>query len=100
MVETGGRQHRHSSTGSRHDNPSRHRRPGCAASGMRPRSIISSRERTMIQDAQGQWVTGATATAVALYDSAARAMTLACGEVIGLFDQARTAAPDFVMAHL
>jgi tetratricopeptide (TPR) repeat protein len=54
----------------------------------------------MVKDAQGQPVTGATEEAVALYDAAARAMNLACGDVIGLFDRARAAAPDFVMAHL
>jgi tetratricopeptide (TPR) repeat protein len=54
----------------------------------------------MVKDAQGQPVTGASAEAVTLYDSAVRAMNLACGDAIGLFDRARAAAPGFVMAHL
>jgi tetratricopeptide (TPR) repeat protein len=54
----------------------------------------------MTKDAQGQPVSGATDEAVALYDSAVRAMNIACGDPISLFDAARAAAPGFVMAHL
>lgn len=54
----------------------------------------------MIKDAQGQPVSGATEEAVALYDQAVRAMNLACGDAVGLFDRARAIAPDFAMAHL
>jgi len=54
----------------------------------------------MIKDAQGQPVSGATEEAVALYDQAVRAMNLACGDAVGLFDKARSIAPNFAMAHL
>jgi tetratricopeptide (TPR) repeat protein len=54
----------------------------------------------MIKDAQGQPVSGATEEAVALYDQAVRAMNLACGDAVGLFDKARAAAPAFAMAQL
>ena len=54
----------------------------------------------MIKDAQGQSVTGATTDAIALYDQAVRAFNVGYGDVAGLFDAARNAAPDFVMAHL
>ncbi len=54
----------------------------------------------MIKDAQGQEVSGATAKAAADYDGALRAFNLGYGDSVGLFDAAREASPDFVMAHL
>jgi hypothetical protein len=54
-------------------------------------------EWSMIKDAQGQSVTGATTDAIALYDQAVRAFNVGYGDVAGLFDAARNAAPDFVM---
>jgi tetratricopeptide (TPR) repeat protein len=53
----------------------------------------------MSQDAQGHPLSGATATAVADYDRAARAFHLVHGDSIGLFEAACEAAPDFAMAH-
>ena len=54
----------------------------------------------MIQDAQGHRLSGATTAAVAAYDDAVRAFNLVHGDAVSLFDTARQAAPDFVMAHL
>jgi tetratricopeptide (TPR) repeat protein len=54
----------------------------------------------MIQDAQGHYLSGATAEAVTAYDAAVRAFNLVHGDAVGLFDVAREAAPDFAMAHL
>jgi tetratricopeptide (TPR) repeat protein len=54
----------------------------------------------MIEDAQGHSLSGATEAAVATYDQAVRAFNLVHGDAIGLFDEARQAAPDFAMAHL
>jgi len=54
----------------------------------------------MIQDAQGHYLSSATAEAGATYDQAVRAFNLVHGDAIGLFDEARQAAPDFAMAHL
>src|ERR1700736_4126712 len=54
----------------------------------------------MIQDAQGHYLSGATAEAAATYDQAVRAFNLVHGDSIGLFDTAREAAPDFAMAQL
>src|SRR6266481_8903280 len=54
----------------------------------------------MIQDAQGHYLSGATAEAAGTYDQAVRAFNLVHGDSIGLFDMAREAAPDFAMAHL
>ncbi len=54
----------------------------------------------MTQDAQGHHLSGATEAAVTTYDAAVRAFNLVHGDAIGLFDAARQAAPDFVMAHL
>ena len=54
----------------------------------------------MNQDAQGYHLSGATAAGVTTYDEAVRAFNLVCGDAVGLFDAARQAAPDFVMAHL
>jgi len=54
----------------------------------------------MIQDAQGHYLSGATAEAAATYDQAVRAFNLVHGDSIGLFDTAREAAPDFAMAYL
>jgi len=51
----------------------------------------------MLQDAQGQTVSGATPDAIALYDQAIRAASLAHGDVLGRLDAASAAAPDFVM---
>jgi tetratricopeptide (TPR) repeat protein len=57
-------------------------------------------EQPMIKDAQGQVVSGASGEAAALYDQALRAFNLGYGDSVGLFDAAREASPDFVMAHL
>jgi len=54
----------------------------------------------MIQDAQGHYLSGATAEAAATYDQAVRAFNLVHGDAIGLFDEARQTAPEFAMAHL
>ncbi len=54
----------------------------------------------MIQDAQGHYVSGATAEAVTTYDRAVRAFNLVHGDAIGLFEEACQAAPDFAMAYL
>jgi len=54
----------------------------------------------MTQDAQGYPLSGATAEAITAYDQAVRAFNLVHGDSIGLFDEAREAAPDFAMAHL
>jgi hypothetical protein len=54
----------------------------------------------MAQDAQGHNLSGATATANTAYDQAVRAFNLVHGDAIGLFDDARQAAPEFAMAHL
>jgi tetratricopeptide (TPR) repeat protein len=58
------------------------------------------REPTMIQDAQGHQLSGATAESGATYDQAARAFNLVHGDAVGLFEEAQKAAPDFAMAHL
>jgi tetratricopeptide (TPR) repeat protein len=57
-------------------------------------------EPTMIQDAQGHYLSGATAEAITAYDQAVRAFNLVHGDAPGLFDTARQAAPDFAMAYL
>jgi tetratricopeptide (TPR) repeat protein len=54
----------------------------------------------MLRDAQGQAVSGATPEAVAVFDRAVRAFTLVYGNTLGLYETARQAAPDFVMAQL
>ncbi|MBV9015202.1 MAG: tetratricopeptide repeat protein, partial [Alphaproteobacteria bacterium] len=54
----------------------------------------------MIRDAQGHYLSGATAEAVAAYDKAVRAFNLVHGDAVSLFDEARQAAPEFAMAHL
>src|SRR5436853_548199 len=54
----------------------------------------------MMRDAQGYQLSGATEAAVTAYDQAVRAFNLVHGDAIGLFDTAREAAPEFVMAHL
>src|SRR6202048_754524 len=54
----------------------------------------------MIQDAQGNYLSGATAEAAATHDQAVRPFNLVHGDSIGLFDTAREAAPDFAMAYL
>src|SRR5437763_4920526 len=57
-------------------------------------------ESVMIEDAQGHRLSGATAAAATAYDQAVRAFNLVHGDSIGLFEEARQAAPDFAMAHL
>ncbi len=54
----------------------------------------------MTQDAQGHYLSGATAEAVTAYDQAVRAFNLVHGDSIVLFDAAHEAAPDFAMAYL
>src|SRR5712691_1383379 len=54
----------------------------------------------MIQNAQEQHLSSATAEAVTAYDQAVRAFSLVHGDSVGLFDTARQAAPDFAMAYL
>ncbi len=54
----------------------------------------------MTQDDQGHRLSGASAAAATAYDEAVRAFSLVHGDVIGLFDAAREAAPRFAMAHL
>jgi tetratricopeptide (TPR) repeat protein len=54
----------------------------------------------MIQDAQGHYLSGATAESVTVYDQAVRAFNLVHGDAVGLFDAVRQAAPGFAMAHL
>ena len=54
----------------------------------------------MLQDAQDQRLSGATASAVALYDAAIRAASLGHGDVIGRLDAAAADAPAFVMPLL
>jgi hypothetical protein len=54
----------------------------------------------MIEDAQGHRLSGATEAAAATYDKAVRAFNLVHGDSVGLFEEAREAAPDFAMAHL
>src|SRR4051794_36307480 len=57
-------------------------------------------ERTMVNDAQGQAMSGATAESAPLYDDAVRAFNLGYGDSPALFDAAREAAPGCAMAHL
>jgi tetratricopeptide (TPR) repeat protein len=54
----------------------------------------------MTQDTQGHHLSGATEAAGAAYDQAVRAFNLVHGDAIGLFEEARQAAPDFAMAYL
>jgi tetratricopeptide (TPR) repeat protein len=54
----------------------------------------------MVEDAQGHYLSGASAEAAATYDQAVRAFNLVHGDAIGLFEKAREAAPEFAMAHL
>jgi tetratricopeptide (TPR) repeat protein len=54
----------------------------------------------MIEDAQGHYLSGATAEVASTYDRAVRAFNLVYGDAVRLFDAAREAAPDFAMAHL
>ena len=54
----------------------------------------------MIEDAQGHPLSGATAESGAIYEQAVRAFNLVHGDAVGLFEEARRAAPDFAMAHL
>jgi tetratricopeptide (TPR) repeat protein len=57
-------------------------------------------EQTMIKDAQGQAVSGATAASVVTYDLAVRAYNSGHGDAIGLFEAVCDASPDCVMAYL
>ena len=59
-----------------------------------------ARECFMMRDAQGHDLSGATKEAIDHFDRAVRAFTLIYGDTIGLYDAARNAAPNFVMAHL
>ncbi|MCU7806043.1 MAG: tetratricopeptide repeat protein [Candidatus Thiodiazotropha sp. (ex Lucinoma borealis)] len=54
----------------------------------------------MMIDLQGNSLSGATATAVALYDQAVHAFNIYRGDPIVLLDEAINAAPDFAMAHI
>ena len=54
----------------------------------------------MFRDAQGHDLSGATAEAIDPFNRAVRAFTLVYGDAAGLYDVAREAAPDCVMAHL
>jgi len=54
----------------------------------------------MVNDAQGQAMSGATAESAPLYDDAVRAFNLGYGDSPALFDAAREAAPGCAMAHL
>ena len=54
----------------------------------------------MLTDRQGNVLTGATADAVVLFDSAVEAFNLYRGDPIFLLDRAIEAAPRFAMAHL
>jgi tetratricopeptide (TPR) repeat protein len=57
-------------------------------------------EPVMLRDAQGYEAAGATREAIALYDQAVRCHGLAHGDLLGLYDAARAAAPAFVMPIL
>lgn len=54
----------------------------------------------MVEDAQGHAMTGATREAADLYDQAVRAFTLSYGDVLGLAESARKAAPAAAMTHI
>jgi tetratricopeptide (TPR) repeat protein len=54
----------------------------------------------MVEDAQGHAMTGATREAADLYDQAVRAFTLSYGDVLGLAEAARKAAPGAAMTHI
>src|ERR1700758_3030664 len=66
----------------------------------RIRGSAFERDPSMIQDAQGHYLSGATVETAAVYDQAVRAFNLVHGDAIGLFDEAREAAPDFAMAYM
>jgi tetratricopeptide (TPR) repeat protein len=53
-----------------------------------------------MRDAQGHDLTGAATEAIGYFDRGVRAFTLVYGDAAGLYDAARMAAPNFVMAHL
>jgi tetratricopeptide (TPR) repeat protein len=57
-------------------------------------------EQPMIEDAQGQAVSGATVEAAAVYDRAVRAFNSGYGDALGLLDTACEASPEFAMAHM
>jgi tetratricopeptide (TPR) repeat protein len=57
-------------------------------------------EQAMIEDAQGQAVSGATGKSAALLDRAVRAYNSGYGDAIGLCDAAIEDSPNLVMAHL
>ena len=54
----------------------------------------------MLRDAQQHDLSEATPEAIASFDAAVRAFTLVYGDTLGLYEAARAAAPNFVMAHL
>jgi tetratricopeptide (TPR) repeat protein len=54
----------------------------------------------MLKDAQEHLLSGATEAAIAVYEQGMRAFNLVCGDAVGLFEEARQAAPEFAMAHL
>jgi hypothetical protein len=57
-------------------------------------------EASVVQDAQGHHLSGATEADATKYDHAVRAFNLVHGDAAGLFDAAREAATNFTMAHL
>src|SRR5262249_35105853 len=64
------------------------------------RSPARAMEPSMVQDAQGHHLSGATAETATTFDQAVRAFNLVHGDAIGLFDEVRQAAPELAMAHL
>jgi tetratricopeptide (TPR) repeat protein len=54
----------------------------------------------MMRDAQGHELSGATDEATRHFDLGVRAFTLVCGDAVGLYDAARSSAPEFAMAYL
>ncbi|MEQ8397586.1 hypothetical protein [Thalassobaculum sp.] len=54
----------------------------------------------MMIDAQGNALSGATATTVDLFDKAVEAFNIYRGDPVGLLDRATGAAPGFAMAHI
>src|SRR5437667_1765664 len=57
-------------------------------------------ERTMMRDAQGHDLSGATRPAAASYDEAVRAYNIVYGDAVGLYERAYGEAGDFAMAYL
>ena len=52
-----------------------------------------------MRDAQGHQLSGATMEAIGHFDQAVRAFTLLYGDALRLYEAARNAAPEFVMAY-